>query len=207
MIENLLLLEREHFNSKNSTPCAHGFLEYRELKFKCADCLKEITENEFPVLFKQETDKMNALGDRDHSEVTVTMDRGITFEFLVKFCNVFDLWNVSIAEARRNFIVPITWDKRCRFVDLPVMKGKEIVGRADTYIVYASQSKFGDLVSAISEGADPKRRVWLDLFACRQWPCSKSDYFFEYAIQRCPSFFVFCPDPPELLSCSDISGL
>ena len=115
VIENLLLLEREHFNSKNSTPCAHGFLEYRELKFKCADCLKEITENEFPVLFKQETDRMNVLGYGDDSDETDTMDRGITIEFLVKFCNAFDLWNVSIADARRKIIVPITWDKRCRF--------------------------------------------------------------------------------------------
>jgi len=71
----LLDLERQHINYKRTTPfspllCAHGFLEYRELQFICSDCLKEITDNEFPVLIKQETDKMNALGDSDDSEVT-----------------------------------------------------------------------------------------------------------------------------------------
>eukprot|EP01036_Dinobryon_divergens_P029663 gene29663-38789_t len=136
------------------------------------------------------------------------MDRGVAIAFLVDFCAAFNLWNVSVDEVRRNYIIPITCETRCRFVDLPIMKDKkEIVGRADTYILYTRKSTFGDLVTSISDGADLKRKVWLDLFASRQWPCSKTDFFIEYAIQRCPSFLVFCPDPAELLNCSDFYTL
>ena len=153
-------------------------------------------------------DKMEEIGKNDDSEEADTMDRGVSIAFLVEFCKAFDLWNLSVDEVRRDFIVPITCDERCRFVDLPIMKDNEdVVGRADTYILYTRKSKFGDLVTSISDGADPNRRVWLDLFASRQWPCSKTDFFIEYAIQRCPSFLVFCPDPAELSSCSDVSAL
>eukprot|EP01036_Dinobryon_divergens_P032816 gene32816-42482_t len=153
---------------------------------------------------------MNKLGEEDDSNVADTMDRGVTIAFLVKFCTFFSLWDVSIEDTRRKYIVPMTSEKRCRFVDLPILKEDketEVVGRADTYILCTRQSKFGDLVTSISDGADPKRKVWLDLFASRQWPCSKTDFFIEYAIQHCPSFLVFCPDPAELVNCSDVSAL
>ena len=209
MIKSLKDLESKNSSCKkppDGSPCDHGFLDYREPTFYCADCSIEITETEFPDLYNKEKAVLKQLGKSDDSDEADTMDRGVTIAFLVEFCTAFDLWDVSVDEVRRNYIIPITCEKRCRFVDLPVLKGhREVVGQADTYILYTRKSKFGDLVSSISDGADPNRRVWLDLFASRQWPCSKTDFFIEYAIQRCPSFLVFCPDPPELLDSSSSS--
>ena len=43
---------------------------------------------------------MNELGDINESEEADRMNREVTIEFLVvKFCEAFDLWDVSIVEA------------------------------------------------------------------------------------------------------------
>ena len=176
MFESLQHLAKRYESRKKSiitSSCSHLFLEYRGPCFICADCSTEVTEVvAFPSLFRNEINWMKKLGDDDNSDVADTIHhRGVTISFLVEFCRIFNLWDVSVDEVRRNYIIPITCEKRCRFVDLPIMKegnGVKIVGQADTYIFYTRKSKFGDLVSSISDGADPNRRVWLDLFASRQ---------------------------------------
>ena len=42
---------------------------------------------------------MNELGDINESEEADRMNREVTIEFLVKFCEAFNLWDVSIVEA------------------------------------------------------------------------------------------------------------
>eukprot|EP01036_Dinobryon_divergens_P028163 gene28163-37063_t len=151
------------------------------------DCQEEITEKNSPDTYNREKALMKKLRNINDSDVVDAMHRGVSIAFLVEFCKAFNLWDVSIIEVQRNFIRPMTGDTHCRFVDLPIMKGNK---------------EFGDLVTSISDGADPKRKVWLDLLAFRQWQWCMANYFItiEYVIPRCPSFLVFCPDPAELSS-------
>ena len=61
----------------------------------------------------------------------------------------------------------------------------EHVGPAKTFISYAQQGSWGDLVAAILDGgADFNRKVWLDIFAlCNSNSSEKSDVgFIGYAV-------------------------
>lgn len=47
-------------------------------------------------------------------------------------------------------------------------------------------------MSAVSDGADGARRVWIDIFAVRQWPGNVADLAFEGVVSRIPSFLLCC---------------
>ena len=218
VIEELKSLDKKNAHWKTSSdgsPCKHLKLYYQNLVYQseyfvCCDCNYNITEKNDPERYKKEKELMNKVDENDKSDMADAINRGISIAFLVEFCTAFDLWEVSVHDTNINYIIPMTSDHRCRFVDLPVFKNKEypeVVGRADTFVTHTNFSKFGDLVAAISKGADLNRKVYIWGFAARQWPGSKNDWFLEYVIQRCSSLIVFCPDPPELLRCSDISAL
>ena len=69
----------------------------------------------------------------------------------------------------------------------------EHVGPAKTFISYAQQGSWGDLVAAILDGgADLNRKVWLDIFAVRQWPSDTPDLDFASTIEHCDSFLCVC---------------
>lgn len=127
------------------------------------------------------------------------MNRGIKIGFLVELCNAFNLRNLTTRQVRRNIVVPMTSETRCRFVNLRALQGTDVVGRATTFISHSWFATFGDLVDAIKEGADYERYVWIDIFAVRQWPCSKSDLDFETVIRQCNSLLVVIPFCRELL--------
>eukprot|EP01036_Dinobryon_divergens_P027443 gene27443-36219_t len=211
IIEDLKRLKEKNENRKKLTTdaaqCQHIHWIYKKETFECSDCKLKCTEKD--DIYTQEKLEMNELGDNDKSDVADSINRGVTIAFLVAFCTAFDLWDISVVDTVRDYIIPMTSDTRCRFVDLPVFQQNPgvVVGRAQTFVTFSGDSKFGDLVAAISEGADTNRRVWLGFFSARQWPCGKNDWFLEYIIQRCTSLIVFCPDPPELLQISDFADL
>ena len=59
---------------------------------------------------------------------------------------------------------------RCRFVDLPEVRAKGCVGEADSFGSHCWGATWGHLVASLADQADPNRRVWIDIFAVRQWP-------------------------------------
>ena len=61
---------------------------------------------------------------------------------------------------------------RCRFVDLPEVRAKGCVGEADSFGSHCRDATWGHLVASLADQADPSRRVWIDIFAVRQWPCA-----------------------------------
>ena len=78
-----------------------------------------------------------------------------------------------------------------RYVELESMQ--EFVGPAATFISYAQKGLWGDLVAAILDGnADFNRKVWIDIFAVRQWPSDNPDLDFASTIQHCDSFLCVC---------------
>ena len=58
---------------------------------------------------------------------------------------------------------------RCRYVDLPGVRGAASVGPADIFLSHCWGARFGTLVAAAAEKLMPTSHVWVDLFAVRQW--------------------------------------
>ena len=128
-----------------------------------------------------------------------SVNRGVTIAFLVAFCRTFNLYEVTTGDVLRNYVVPFTSESRCRFVELKAMQESGMVGEARTFISHCFNAPFGALVAALCDGgADLTRRVWVDIFAVRQWPSSKNDLHFEKVIAQCPSFMVVCPSLHEV---------
>eukprot|EP01036_Dinobryon_divergens_P032438 gene32438-42026_t len=175
----------------------------------CTDCAsyKAITAETMPEKFEYERRRMDEDREKYDFEPRNSANRGLTVGFLVEFCRNFDLWKVPTGRVRRDYIIPMTKDFRCRFVDLPVMQESDIVGLADIFISFSNATLFGDLIAAISDGADYRRRVWIDIFAVMQWPSAKSDLHFDKVIRRCPKFLSICPSVEAVGKQINISGV
>ena len=72
--------------------------------------------------------------------------------------------------AHHRFRPPHPLASRCRFVDLPEVRAKGCVGEADSFGSHCWGATWGQLVASLADQADPNRRVWIDIFAVRQWP-------------------------------------
>ena len=174
----------------------------------CTDCSppKPITLETMPEKFRYEKQRMEQDIEKYDFDPLNSVNRGLSIGFLVALCRKFNLWKVPTWQVRRDYIIPMTKDYRCRFVDLPAMQGSGIIGQADIFISFSNATLFGDLVAAFSDGADYKRRVWIDIFAVMQWPSVKSDLNFDKVIQRCPTFLSVCSSVDAVGRHKNISG-
>ena len=133
----------------------------------------------------------------DNSVPEDGVNRGVTIQFLVDFANACKCWDMTTRDVRRLFVMPATRATRCRFVELPEMA--DIVGKATTFVSHTWGAKFGDLVAALCDGqADRSRRVWVDIFAVRQWPSHKPDLDFSSVVRQCSSFLIVCSSVNEI---------
>ena len=62
-------------------------------------------------------------------------------------------------------LVPATRDTRCRYAELPELKG--CFGPATVFMSHCWGAAFGDLIGAACHGARTDRVVWIDIFAVR----------------------------------------
>eukprot|EP01036_Dinobryon_divergens_P030276 gene30276-39496_t len=202
--------------AQRSDPCTHMHMEnygaesegLQGVKFHCSRCNKEIKE---PAKVAQEKEIMQHLGNQDNSIPEDSAMRGLTIGFVLLLCEKFDLWKWTTRDVLYKFVVPLTSEKRCRFVDLPMFKlsGAEVVGLADTFISHCNMAPFGAMVAGVSDGGvNLQRKIWIDIFAVRQWPSTKHDLHFETVIGKCKSCVVICPSLP-LVHCGvrDLSNL
>ena len=187
---------------KSGETCRHVHVMCWDDKFMCSGCNQEVTD---PNRVSSEKEISKRLGAEDLSTPADSVNRGLTIAFLVAFCQTFNLYEVTTGEVLRNFVVPFTFVKRCRFVELEAMQKSGVVGEANTFISHCNKAPFGTLIAALCDGgADMTRRVWVDIFAVRQWPSSKSDLHFERVIAQCPSFMMVCPSSPEVTQMSEV---
>jgi hypothetical protein len=105
--------------------------------------------------------------------------------------------------VRRDFVLPATESRRCRYVDIIREEQAEndqdsdVVGEASSFVSHAWAAPFGDLVTALCDGnADPNRRVWLDFLAVTQWPGNAPELAFESIIRQCQSFVIVITTNP-----------
>ena len=204
LMKNLMNLhaseQPKYSTHSEDAPCDHLFLELWGNDFVCYDCATRKSSPKFTndEVCQKEHEWRFRLGDNDDSLPVDGIDRGVSIQFLVDFCNAFNLWKVTTRNVRRHYILPMTSNLRCRFVDIPDVKNSGVVGKAVTFVSHSWGANFGDLVAALSDGADLTRIVWLDIFAVRQWPTSKPDHDFEAVIRQCSSFLVLCPSLSEV---------
>ena len=185
----------------NPSDCRHVYCEAWGDKFMCIDCIpkKEITELEFPDIYKREMEKKVEIGIADSSSHADSVRRGVSIEFLVSFCNKYNLWDVPTREVRRKYVIPMTSKRRCRFVELPGMVESGIVGHSSTFVSHCWDAKFGNVVAALCDGVkDLKRKIWLDVFAVRQWCSTANDLDFEIVIRNSLSFMIVIPYLPAV---------
>lgn len=65
-----------------------------------------------------------------------------------------------------NLIKPATASRRCRFVELPSMRGKS--GKPLVFVSHTWGAPFADLIAAIAHVLSDDQCVWLDIFSVRQ---------------------------------------
>ena len=70
---------------------------------------------------------------------------------MVEFCRKFDSWVMPTWQVRRDYVIPMTKDYRCRFVDLLAIKESGVVGVADIFISF-SNAAFGSTYSLSCSG-------------------------------------------------------
>ena len=189
-------------NEDENEKCNHKYCEFWGDRIMCIDCKPalHIQKKTFPDVYRREMTWRKKLGEEDHSNPDDMANRAVTIQFLLDFCNHYNLWDVSTRDVRRDFVVPMTSEKRCRFVDLPCMIN--IVGPSQIFVSHTWSGKFGDIVAAVCDGrSDYSVRVWLDIFATLQWPSTKltEELKFEMAIQKSASFLIVCPALSEHL--------
>ena len=132
--------------------------------------------------------------------------RGVTLRWLVQFSNEHDCWRWRTAEVVERLVRPHTAAARCRYADLRPMRQKEnglplgVVGAADVYVSHCWGARWGQLVAALATAPDasPSRRVWLDIFAVRQWPGSRADMCWARVLRRCERLCL-CNDAQPVL--------
>ena len=175
--------------------CVHRFLELWGEDWHCGTCKVHITDSEQTAQEEanaktaEEEDQASFGGDPDKA-AEGSFRRAVTVEWLVAFTERHQCWEWPTWRLKEDIVKPATQASRCRFADLPDMAG--VVGPADVFASHCWGAPWGDLVAALSDGARPSRRVWIDVFAVRQWPGNGTDLDFRGVVQRCPVMMLCC---------------
>ena len=123
-------------------------------------------------------------------------ERGVTIEFLLDFTRRHDCWHLPTWKVVYDIVRPATRGSRLRYADLPDVRRSGAVGRADTFVSHSWGALWGVLVSALADRADRHRRVWIDIFAVRQWEGNSADLQYASVVSRCSSFVICCQASP-----------
>lgn len=205
MEEGIELNAYNHFNKDKDTtgatcpPCLHPRVEGWKLS-QCADCKADLGqerldyEEAYAGQAAAEDTRKSAL--RPHAERIHAL--AMPVNFLLAFTHDHDCWDWPTWRVVRDIIVPATSETRCRYGELPGVI--DCVGPANVFASHCWGSDFGDLVGAVCHGARSDRRVWIDIFAVRQWPGNVADLDFRGVIQRCHAFIVSVSPLPFALS-------
>ena len=107
---------------------------------------------------------------------------------------------ITTAQLVARLIKPATASRRCRFVELPAMRGH--VGAPRAFVSHTWSALFADLVAAIAHAIGEDEYVWLDIFIVRQWAGNVADLDFACAIRAAPVFLLVAMHLPEVAALS-----
>lgn len=109
--------------------------------------------------------------------------RGVTIHWLFAWTEKHNCWSWPTSAVTKYIIQPATAHLHCRYTELPELQSPETsetpelggLGPSNSFVSHCWGAPFGDLVAALLDGdADPSRRVWIDIFAVRQWPGTRA---------------------------------
>ena len=129
--------------------------------------------------------------------------RGVCIKWLESFTNFHDCWKWPTWRVVANIIKPATAHSRCRYIQLPGITGPAKVGPVDIFVSHSWGGVWGDLVAAALNCIDddnsddssdvcnvPTVRVYIDVFAVRQWPGNINDIVFAGVVKDCKTVMV-----------------
>eukprot|EP00505_MAST-04D_sp_SCG-Rhode-Island_P001120 Stramenopile-MAST_4_protein_1120 len=175
---------------KQPASCRHRYLILWTDTWHCCDCKVEIddalriAEEEKEAARAEQEDASRPLDSPVYSH-----NLGVTVGWLVEWTEANKCWNLPTWKVQHQIIKPATESKRCRFADTI---SKEFVGAADIFVSHCWGSSFGDLVAALTDCCDDTQRVWIDIFAVRQWPGNVADLDFGGVVSRCKCVVLVC---------------
>ena len=170
-------------------PCTHEICETWKLS-QCGGCkidLGLIRSNEEECLGNAASME-DALRSEVQPHVDLLHGLAISIEALLAFTYDHRCWEWPTWKIVRDIVVPATRETRCRYAELPATSS--FFGPADVMISHCWGAKWGDLVCAACQGACIDRRVWIDIFAVRQWPGNQADLAFRGVIGKCNAVIV-----------------
>jgi DNA-directed RNA polymerase subunit RPC12/RpoP len=166
--------------------CMHQYLQRWGTAFHCIDCHAQVDT--------EQTDRVRFSTGPKYSGEELQRKCGLSIGWLVEWTNHRRCWSWTTRNVWRQFILSETRHLRCRYVDLDNVRPH--AGPAATFISHTWSGTWGDLVAAVAYGADPNRKVWLDIFAVCQWPLMEgAEFDFAETIANCSSFMLVCSIP------------
>lgn len=129
------------------------------------------------------------------------LQRGVCTRWLESFTDMHNCWNWPTWRVVENIIKPATAHSRLRYVHLPGITSAAKVGTVDVFISHSWGGIWGDLIAAAMSchvddrsGDSDKEiktvRVYVDVFAVRQWPGNVNDIVFAGVVKHCRTFMV-----------------
>eukprot|EP01050_Picozoa_sp_SAG11_P007031 SAG11_NODE_572_length_8445_cov_7.136353_3_plen_292_part_00 len=106
---------------------------------------------------------------------------GFPVELLVAFTDAHGCWDWTTERVNRDIVRPACASLRCRYAELPSMAVH--VGPADAMVSHCWAANWGTLVTAALCGAGCGRKVWVDIFAVRQFPGNVADLDFRGVVR------------------------
>ena len=162
IMRTIPMYEEEAGGCDDKSLCRHPYFNKWEGKYICMDCwatLDPSDPTQEELIKAQEAKEANTLSDTIPTNMhddelkshigKMSQQRGVSIGFLWAFTKKFNCWDKSSWWIIRHIIKPMTQTRRCRFVELDWMEKGEYVGPAHTFISYAQQGTWGDLVAAI----------------------------------------------------------
>lgn len=128
---------------KTLESCLHPYVENWDGVYHCCDCKVALHE---PNRVAYESEQENKVKNEDlqafgsdpieciQNAAISSHLRGVQIGWLVQWTKERDCWDIPTWKVRRKFILPETEDYRCRYVELPHLKGTETVGPAATFV-------------------------------------------------------------------------
>ena len=132
-------------------------------------------------------------GERRHAH------RGVRVAFLLELLAELPA-GTTTGQVVALLVKPRTRRRRCRFVELPEMRGR--VGRPRAFVSHTWNAPFADLVAAIRHALGDGEYVWVDIFAVRQWAGNGADLAFECVIREAPCLLLVGRHVPAVAALS-----
>lgn len=137
---------------------------------------------------KYKSNIINAVTDRlpestheseEAAAYTIYM-QGVKVQWIIEFTNTYNCWKWPTWRVVEHIIKRNTLQGRCRYSALPEVS--DSVGEPKFFVSHTWSGCWGLLVAAVS-AYFPSERVWIDIFALRQWP-GPPELYFEKVIQK-----------------------